>query len=87
MTYEGDVILPMIQKEIAERLTKFDGMTKEEESIMLALTAAQKDIVVNNDRKLKNEFLGAAPPISHGTVKETSKYKSYVAMAKKATTK
>jgi hypothetical protein len=38
---------------------------------MLALTAAQKGIVVANDRKMKNEFLGAAPAINHGTVKET----------------
>jgi hypothetical protein len=29
MTYEGDVILPMIQDEIRERLVQFDGLTKE----------------------------------------------------------
>lgn len=53
---------------------------------MLALSDSQKSIVVANDRKMKNEFLGAAPAINHGTVKETTKFKSYVAMAKKATT-
>ena len=52
---------------------------------MLSLTADQKVLVVNNDRKLKNEFLGAAPAIAHGTVKETPKFKAYVAMAKGAT--
>jgi len=52
---------------------------------MLALSADQKNIVVNNDRKLKNEFLGAAPAIVHGSVKETPKFKAYVTMAKKAT--
>lgn len=84
MTYEGDRILPMIQEEIAERLTKFQGLSKEEESAMLALSADQKKIVVDNDRKLKNEFLGAAPAINHGTVKMTPKFKAYVAMAKSA---
>jgi len=85
MTYEGDPILPMIQSEISSRLTKFQGLSKEEESALLALTADQKKIVVDNDRKLKNEFLGAAPAINHGTVKETAKFKAYVAMAKGAT--
>jgi len=85
MTYEGDSILPMIQSEIEQRLTRFQGLSKEEESALLALSGAQKDMVVANDRKLKNEFLGAAPAINHGTVKETAKFKSYVAMAKKAT--
>jgi len=54
---------------------------------MLALNADQKQIVVDNDRKLKNEFLGAAPAINHGTVKMTPKFKAYVAMAKSATSK
>ena len=85
MTYEGDPILPMIHSEISSRLTKFQGLSKEEESALLALTADQKKIVVDNDRKLKNEFLGAAPAINHGTVKETAKFKAYVAMAKGAT--
>jgi len=49
------------------------------------LTADQKKLVVNNDKKLKNGFLGAAPAISHGTVKETTKFKAYVKMAKEAT--
>jgi len=87
MTYEGDQILPMIQGEIAQRLTKFQGLSKEEESQLLALSANQKTIVVDNDRKLKNEFLGAAPQINHGTVKTTPKYKAYAAMAKAANSK
>jgi hypothetical protein len=85
MTYEGDQILPMIQGEIASRLTKFQGLSKAEESALLALSNDQKQIVIDNDKKLKNEFLGAAPAINHGTVKETAKFKSYVAMAKSAT--
>lgn len=61
MTYEGDRVLPMIQAEIAERLVKFQGLTPAEESALLALSDAQKKLVTDNDRKLKNEFLGAAP--------------------------
>lgn len=75
----------MIQGEIESRLGQFQGLSKEEESKLLALTADQKKIVVENDRKLKNEFLGAAPAINHGTVKETAKFKAYVAMAKSST--
>jgi hypothetical protein len=85
MTYEGDAILPMIQSEITSRLGRFQGLSKEEESALLALSAAQKNLVVANDRKIKNEFLGAAPAINHGTVKETPKFKAYALMAKKAT--
>ena len=85
MTYEGDPILPMIQNEIGQRLERFQGLSKAEESALLALTNEQKNIVVENDRKLKNEFLGAAPAINHGTVKETPNFKAYVAMAKAAT--
>jgi hypothetical protein len=85
MTYEGDRLLPMIQEEIAGRLTKFQGLSKEEESQLLALNDAQKNLVVQNDRKMKNEFLGAAPAINHGTIKNTDKYKAYVTMAKGAT--
>jgi hypothetical protein len=85
MTYEGDPILPMIQGEIASRLGRFQGLSKADEAAMLALTPEQKQLVVNNDKKLKNEFLGAAPAINHGTVKETAKFKAYVAMAKSAT--
>jgi hypothetical protein len=38
MTYEGDQILPMIQGEIASRLTKFQGLSKAEQSALLALS-------------------------------------------------
>jgi len=80
MTYENDSILPMIEAEMQERLQKFQGLTAEEESKLLALTDDQKIIVADNDRKLKNEFLVQAPAISHGVVKMTDKYKAYVSM-------
>jgi hypothetical protein len=80
MTYKEDLILPLIEKEMAERLVKFKGLSKDEETKLLALTNEQKKIVAENDKKLKNEFLTAAPAITHGTVKGSEKYKSYITM-------
>lgn len=85
MSYEGDVILPMIEKEVSNRLSKFSGMSQAEEGAMLSLSVEQKKIIADNDKKAKNEFLGAAPTITHGAVKMNEKYKSYVAMAQAAT--
>jgi hypothetical protein len=81
MTYSKDIILPMIEVEMKERLQKFKGMSKEEEGKLLSLTDEQRKIIADNDKKLKSEFLAAAPHITHGAVKMHDKYKSYVAMA------
>jgi len=85
MTYSQDLILPMIQKEMEERLAKFQGLSAEEEGKLLSLTAEQRQLVADNDRKMKNEFLMAAPAISHGTVKMSDKYKNYMNMVTSAT--
>lgn len=69
---------------MTSRLAKFDGMSKAEEAKLLSLSDAQKRIVAENDRKMKNEFLTAAPVITHGGVKMHDKYKSFVAMAQKS---
>lgn len=81
MTYSGDIILPMIESEMKERLQRFQGMTIAEEAALLSLTEGQKKVVGDNDRKMKQEFLAAAPHITHGAVKMHDKYKSYVQMA------
>lgn len=49
-------------------------MTKAEEGALLSLSVEQKKIVGDNDRKLKNEYLAAAPHITHGSVKLNEKY-------------
>ena len=85
MTYEHDLILPLIETEVQERLQKFKGLTAEEESNLLMLSADQKTIVADNDRKLKNEFLRQAPTINHGTVKNNEKFTSYMTMVATAT--
>ena len=61
MTYKNDKILPMIEAEMKERLEKFKGLSAEDESKLLALSADQKKLVADNDKKLKNEFLQQAP--------------------------
>lgn len=40
MTYAGDLILPMIQKEVDTRLQDFRGLSQAEESALLSLTEA-----------------------------------------------
>jgi hypothetical protein len=85
MTYKGDAILPMIEAEMSERLTKFQGMSKEEEGKLLSLSAEQRKIVADNDRKAKNEFLAAAPAVTHGTLKNSENYKSYMQMVQSST--
>ena len=85
MTYSQDLILPMIQKEMEERLAKYKGLSPEEEGKLLSLSTDQRQIVAENDKKMKNEFLAAAPPISHGTIKMSDKYKSYMNMVQTAT--
>ena len=57
MTYKEDLILPLIEKEMAERLQKFKGLSLEEETKLLALSSEQKKIVAENDKKMKIEFL------------------------------
>lgn len=69
MTYKGDAVLPLIEAEMNEKLERFNGLSAAEESALLSLTPQQRQLVADNDRKLKNEFLGAAPAITHGGLK------------------
>jgi hypothetical protein len=85
MTYQNDIILPMIESEVRNRLERFQGMSKEEEASLLSLSEEQKKIIGENDRKLKTEFLASPPHITHGAVKMHEKYKSYVSMAQAST--
>lgn len=38
MTYKEDLVLPLIEKEMAERLQRFKGLSLEEETKLLALS-------------------------------------------------
>lgn len=78
MTYKGDALLPMIQTEMESKLAQYANLTKEEEQELLKLTDAQKQLIAQQDRAMKNEFLQTPPAISHGTVKSHDKYKLYM---------
>lgn len=51
MTYSGDILLPMIAKEVDARLVQFQGLSAAEESALLALSDDQKRIILANDLK------------------------------------
>jgi len=85
MTYSHDKVLPMIEAEMAERLVKFQGMSKEEEGKLLSLSEDQKKQIAEIDRRTKNAFIAAAPVINHGTVKTHDKFKQYMQMAAAST--
>ena len=85
MTYKDDPILPAIEAEIATRLERFKGLTKEQETELFALTDEHRKTLSVNDKRMTNEFLQAPPAISHGSIKMHDKYKHYVKMAHDAT--
>lgn len=85
MTYKDDAILPAIEAEMSQRLQKFQGLTKEEEVALFALSDSQRKTLAENDKKLKNEFLQQPPAISNGAVKMHEKYKHYMKMVMDAT--
>jgi hypothetical protein len=51
MTYKHDPLLPILQGEMNSRISHFKGLSKEEESKLLSLTANQKRIISDQDRK------------------------------------
>jgi hypothetical protein len=57
MTYKGDALLPLIQEEMADKLQQYANLTKAEEQELLKLTDNQKQLVAQQDRSIKNEFL------------------------------
>ena len=85
MTYKDDAILPAVEAEMATRLAKFRGLSKEEEIKILGLSDAQRKMLAAEDKKLKNEFLQTAPDIKNGGVKLHDQYKAYVKMAHDST--
>ena len=51
MKFENDPLLPMLQEEMTNRINHFKGLTPEDESKLLMITADQRKIIVDNDRK------------------------------------
>jgi hypothetical protein len=51
MKYEYDPLLPILQNEMQARIAHFKGLTAEEEGRLLSLSADQKRVVADLDRK------------------------------------
>lgn len=51
MRYEEDPLLPLLQREMEARINHFKGLSAEEESKLLSLTADQRRIIAEQDRK------------------------------------
>jgi hypothetical protein len=51
MKYENDPLLPILQNEMAGRIAHFKGLSAEEESKLLSLSADQRRVVADLDRK------------------------------------
>ena len=63
MEYENDPLLPILSDEIMKRTESFKGLSAEEESKLLALTAEQKRIITENDKMTKAGFLKQVPKL------------------------
>jgi hypothetical protein len=51
MSYTKDPLLPLLQDEMNKRIAHFKGLSKEEEGKLLSLTADQRRIIADQDRK------------------------------------
>lgn len=51
MTYEEDPLLPMLQAEMNKRIDHFRGLSEVEESKLLSLTAEQRKLIADQDKK------------------------------------
>ena len=79
MEYENDPLLPILSEEILSRTEAYKGLTAEEESKLLALTADQKRIIAENDKMTKTEYLKQLPKLSHPTLKASEKFVNFTA--------
>jgi len=51
MKYEQDPLLPMLQQEMQQRIEHFKGLSAEEESKLLSLSADQRRVIAELDKK------------------------------------
>ena len=77
MEYVNDPILPILTEEINKRTSEFKNLTPAEESKLLSLTADQKRIIADMDKKAKTDYLHAIPSINNPGVKMNPKFKAY----------
>lgn len=80
MKYEHDPLLPLLQSEMQSRIAHFKGLSAEEESKLMSLSAEQRRVIADQDRKAKIDYLGTAPNINNPGIKSHEKYRSFVDM-------
>ena len=82
MTYEGDVVLPMLIEEISKRIDPLTSLTKDEESRLFALSKEQKRALIDSDNRAKIQYLTKVPEVSSAAVKNSDSYKHIIARMK-----
>ena len=78
MTYTNDPLLPIFVNEVNAQLQPLKKLSKQEESALFSLSADQKKLIADGDRRVKTEFLATAPSIASASVKNSDVYKGIV---------
>ena len=68
MMYEGDPLLPVVQKYLDKFIQDLEGMPESDMSKALGLTADQRTMLKAQDERNEQVFLSQAPPIKHPKV-------------------
>jgi hypothetical protein len=84
MSYKGDPLMPILTGEIEARVNSFKSLSPAEETAMMALTADQKKLIVEADKRDRLAFLHTQPNINNAGVKTNQKYLNYVESLKSA---
>jgi len=82
MTYENDALLPLLINEVKKRLEPLKKLSAEQEKQMFALSANQKKLLAEYDRRSKIEYLANPPDVSSASVKNSDSYKGIIARMK-----
>lgn len=82
MTYKNDPLMPLLSSEINERCSSYKSLTPAQESDLLSLSADQKKVVVDADKREKQAYLAQMPNINHAGVKNSQKYLAYAERVK-----
>jgi hypothetical protein len=82
MRYKNDPLMPILSKEIENRVNAYKSLSAEEEGKLLQLNADQKRAITDADRREKVAFLTATPAINNPTVSQHPKFKNFVEQVK-----
>eukprot|EP00331_Platyophrya_macrostoma_P008522 CAMPEP_0176430664 /NCGR_PEP_ID=MMETSP0127-20121128/14378_1 /TAXON_ID=938130 /ORGANISM="Platyophrya macrostoma, Strain WH" /LENGTH=383 /DNA_ID=CAMNT_0017812577 /DNA_START=37 /DNA_END=1188 /DNA_ORIENTATION=+ len=79
MDYEGDPILPLVQKVIRRNVEKFTKLSAEEQKKLLSLTDAQLSTLKQMDKRAKEEYLHTEPKGLDASLKQYDVVKKMLA--------